>query len=334
MQAEVLLHTQQTATPHASVQYWRVCQVEELYDLPFMDLVYRTAQVHREHFNPNEIQLSSLLSIKTGGCPEDCAYCPQSAHYDTGVEKQALLQIEDIVAKAKIAKERGASRFCMGAAWRGPHQRDMDKLTEIIVAVKALGMETCGTFGLLKDDMAEQLQAAGLDYYNHNLDTAPDKYADIISTRQFDDRMNTLGQVRGSGMKVCCGGIIGMQEQRKDRAGLLASLANLDPQPESVPINQLVKVEGVPLADAEDLDWTEFVRTIAVARIIMPQSYVRLSAGRKGMTEATQALCFMAGANSIFYGDVLLTTENPADDVDRVLMDKLDLQPLALVSAE
>ena len=334
METEVLLHTPNKATPHASVQYWRVCQVEELYDLPFMDLVYRAAQVHREHFNPNEIQLSSLLSIKTGGCPEDCAYCPQSAHYDTGVEKQALLQIEDIVAKAKIAKERGASRFCMGAAWRGPHQRDMDKLTEIISAVKALGMETCGTFGLLKDDMAEQLQAAGLDYYNHNLDTAPDKYADIISTRQFDDRMNTLGQVRGSGMKVCCGGIIGMQEQRKDRAGLLASLANLDPQPESVPINQLVKVEGVPLADAEDLDWTEFVRTIAVARIIMPKSYVRLSAGRKGMTEATQALCFMAGANSIFYGDVLLTTENPADDVDRVLMDKLDLQPLALAKAE
>ena len=334
MQAEVMLHTQKTATPHASAQYWRVCQVEELYDLPFMDLVFRAAQVHREHFNPNEIQLSSLLSIKTGGCPEDCAYCPQSAHYDTGVEKQALLQIEEIVAKAKIAKERGASRFCMGAAWRGPHQRDMHNLTEIIAAVKALGMETCGTFGLLKDDMAEQLQAAGLDYYNHNLDTAPDKYADIISTRQFEDRMNTLGQVRESGMKVCCGGIIGMQEQRKDRAGLLASLANLDPQPESVPINQLVKVEGVPLADAEDLDWTEFVRTIAVARIIMPQSYVRLSAGRKGMTEATQALCFMAGANSIFYGDVLLTTENPADDVDRVLMDKLDLQPLALSAAE
>ena len=334
METEVLLHTPNKATPHASVQYWRVCQVEELYDLPFMDLVYRAAQVHREHFNPNEIQLSSLLSIKTGGCPEDCAYCPQSAHYDTGVEKQALLQIEDIVAKAKIAKERGASRFCMGAAWRGPHQRDMDKLTEIISAVKALGMETCGTFGLLKDDMADQLQAAGLDYYNHNLDTAPDKYEDIISTRQFEDRMNTLGQVRGSGMKVCCGGIIGMEEQRKDRAGLLASLANLDPQPESVPINQLVKVEGVPLADAEDLDWTEFVRTIAVARIIMPKSYVRLSAGRKGMTEATQALCFMAGANSIFYGDVLLTTENPADDVDRVLMDKLDLHPLALASAE
>ncbi|UOO88748.1 biotin synthase BioB [Vitreoscilla massiliensis] len=334
MQSEVILHTPNNATPHASAQYWRVCQVEELYDLPFMDLVFRAAQVHREHFNPNEIQLSSLLSIKTGGCPEDCAYCPQSAHYDTGVEKQALLQIEEIVAKAKIAKERGASRFCMGAAWRGPHQRDMHNLTEIIAAVKALGMETCGTFGLLKDDMAEQLQAAGLDYYNHNLDTAPDKYADIISTRQFDDRMNTLGQVRESGMKVCCGGIIGMQEQRKDRAGLLASLANLDPQPESVPINQLVKVEGVPLADAEDLDWTEFVRTIAVARIIMPQSYVRLSAGRKGMTEATQALCFMAGANSIFYGDVLLTTENPADDVDRVLMDKLDLQPLALAAAQ
>lgn len=334
MQTPVVLHPQSSVKPHAQAQYWRVCQVEELFDLPFMDLVFRAAQVHREHFNPNEIQLSSLLSIKTGGCPEDCAYCPQSAHYDTGVEKQALLQVEDIVAKAKIAKERGASRFCMGAAWRGPHQRDMDKLTEIIAAVKALGMETCGTFGLLQDGMAEKLQDAGLDYYNHNLDTAPEKYQDIISTRQYEDRLNTLGKVRDSGMKVCCGGIIGMQEGRKDRAGLLASLANLDPQPESVPINQLVKVEGVPLAEAEDLDWTEFVRTIAVARIIMPKSFVRLSAGRKHMSESTQALCFMAGANSIFYGDVLLTTANPSDDVDRILMDKLNLQPLALAEAK
>lgn len=327
MQSEVKLHPQSPSHSHARAQYWRVCEVESLYDLPFMDLVFRAAQVHREHFNPNEIQLSSLLSIKTGGCPEDCAYCPQSAHHNTGLEKQAFLPVDEVVTKAKIAKERGASRFCMGAAWRGPHQRDMSQLTEMIAAVKALGLETCGTFGLLKDDMAEQLQEAGLDYYNHNLDTAPDKYADIISTRQYEDRLDTLGQVRHSGMKVCCGGIIGMQEVRKDRAGLLASLANLEPQPESVPINQLVKVEGVPLADADDLDWTEFVRTIAVARIIMPQSYVRLSAGRSGMSESTQALCFMAGANSIFYGDVLLTTENPADDVDKILMNKLDLQP-------
>ncbi len=315
-------------TPHPTAQYWRVCQVEELYDLPFLDLLMKAASIHRENFDAQKIQLSSLLSIKTGGCPEDCAYCPQSAHHNTGLEKEKLMDVEEILVQARIAQERGASRFCMGAAWRGPKPRDIEKVSEIIAAVKSLGLETCGTFGMLEDGMAEDLKDAGLDYYNHNLDTAPDNYENIIHTRQHEDRMNTLGKVRDAGLKVCCGGIVGMNETRKDRAGLLASLANLDPQPESVPINQLIKVEGTPLAEAEDLDWTEFVRTIAVARIIMPESYVRLSAGRRGMSESTQALCFLAGANSIFYGDKLLTTDNPEEDLDRVLMNKLDLQPL------
>ncbi|TNH05387.1 biotin synthase BioB [Testudinibacter sp. TR-2022] len=314
-------------TPHPSLEYWSVCKVEALFETPFLDLIYRAAQVHREHFNPQAIQLSTLLSIKTGGCPEDCSYCPQSARYQTGVQNQQLLEIDEIVEKAKIAKSRGAGRFCMGAAWRGPKPKDVTKITEIIKAVKALGMETCGTFGLLQDGMAEQLKEAGLDYYNHNLDTAPEHYHEVIGTRRFDDRINTLGKVRSAGLKVCCGGIVGMNETRKERAGLIASLANLDPQPESVPINQLVKVEGTPLMDAEDLDWTEFVRTIAVARITMPQSYVRLSAGRQGMSESMQAMCFMAGANSIFYGDKLLVTENPQEDGDRLLMEKLDLEP-------
>ena len=268
-------------TPHPSVEYWSVCKVEALFEIPFLDLVYKAAQVHRENFNPRAIQLSTLMSIKTGGCPEDCHYCPQ----------------------------------------------DMQKVTEIIRAVKALGLETCGTFGMLEDGMAEDLKNAGLDYYNHNLDTAPEHYRHIIGTRGFDDRLNTLGKVRKAGLKVCCGGIIGMNENRKERAGLIASLANLDPQPESVPINQLVKVEGTPLADAEELDWTEFVRTIAVARITMPRSYVRLSAGRQGMSEEMQAMCFMAGANSIFYGDKLLVTGNPGEDGDQLLMAKLDLEP-------
>ncbi|TNH14812.1 biotin synthase BioB [Testudinibacter sp. TR-2022] len=314
-------------TPHPSLEYWSVCKVEALFETPFLDLIYRAAQVHREHFNPQAIQLSTLLSIKTGGCPEDCSYCPQSARYQTGVQNQQLLEIDEIVEKAKIAKSRGAGRFCMGAAWRGPKPKDVTKITEIIKAVKALGMETCGTFGLLQDGMAEQLKEAGLDYYNHNLDTAPEHYHEVIGTRRFDDRINTLGKVRSAGLKVCCGGIVGMNETRKERAGLIASLANLDPQPESVPINQLVKVEGTPLMDAEDLDWIEFVRTIAVARITMPQSYVRLSAGRQGMSESMQAMCFMAGANSIFYGDKLLVTENPQEDGDRLLMEKLDLEP-------
>ncbi len=314
-------------TPHPTVEYWSVCRVEALYETPFLELIYRAASLHRQHFNPQAIQLSTLMSIKTGGCPEDCAYCPQSARYQTGVQKEALLDVDEIVEKAKIAKARGAGRFCMGAAWRGPKPKDIDKVTEIIRAVKALGLETCGTFGLLQEGMAEELKAAGLDYYNHNLDTAPEHYNEIIGTRRFDDRLSTLGKVRKAGLKVCCGGIIGMNENRKERAGLIASLANLDPQPESVPINQLVKVEGTPLAEAEELDWTEFVRTIAVARITMPKSYIRLSAGRNGMSEEMQAMCFMAGANSIFYGDKLLVTENPEEDGDQMLMAKLDLVP-------
>lgn len=314
-------------TQHPTVQYWRKCQVEELFSMPFMELIFKAAQIHREHFNPREIQLSTLLSIKTGGCPEDCEYCPQSARYDTGLARQTMLCIEEIVEKAKIAKARGANRFCMGAAWRGPKPKDIETVSQIITAVKALGLETCGTFGMLEAGMAENLKAAGLDYYNHNLDTDPARYHKIVHTRNHDDRMDTLGKVRNAGLKVCCGGIIGMNETRAERAGLIASLANLDPQPESVPINQLVKVEGTPLANAETLDWTEFVRTIAVARITMPKSYVRLSAGRSDMPEAMQALCFMAGANSIFYGDKLLTTENPEEDRDQLLMNKLDLYP-------
>ncbi|TGZ98813.1 biotin synthase BioB [Rodentibacter pneumotropicus] len=314
-------------TPHPSVEYWSVCKVEALYETPFLELIYRAAQVHRENFNPQAIQLSTLMSIKTGGCPEDCGYCPQSARYQTGVQNQQLLDVDEVITKAKIAKSRGAGRFCMGAAWRGPKTKDMEKVTQIIKAVKELGLETCGTFGLLQDGMAEELKDAGLDYYNHNLDTAPEHYHEVIGTRRFDDRLSTLGKVRKAGLKVCCGGIVGMNETRKERAGLIASLANLDPQPESVPINQLVKVEGTPLADSEDLDWTEFVRTIAVARITMPKSYVRLSAGRQGMTEEMQAMCFMAGANSIFYGDKLLVTDNPEEDGDQLLMVKLDLEP-------
>lgn len=304
-----------------------MCKVEALFETPFLDLVYRAAQVHREHFDPRAVQLSTLLSIKTGGCPEDCGYCPQSARFDTGVTSQKLLDVEEVVEKARLAKARGASRFCMGAAWRGPKPKDVDKVSAIIRAVKDLGMETCGTFGLLKDGMAEQLKDAGLDYYNHNLDTAPEHYGEVIHTRDFDDRLDTLGKVRQAGLKVCCGGIIGLNESRKERAGLIASLANLDPQPESVPINQLVKVEGTPLADAAELDWSEFIRTIAVARITMPTSYVRLSAGRQAMPEAMQALAFMAGANSIFYGDKLLTTGNPEADHDAELLAKLDLYP-------
>lgn len=330
--APVALRRQSERKPHQTAQYWRKCQVEELFEMPFLDLVYKAAEIHRENFNPREIQLSTLLSIKTGGCPEDCEYCPQSAHHNTGLEKSQMMDVEEILKIARTAKARGASRFCMGAAWRGPKPKDVETVSEIIKAVKGLGLETCGTFGMLEEGMAEDLKNAGLDYYNHNLDTDPERYNDIIHTRAHEDRMDTLGKVRGAGLKVCCGGIVGMNETRPQRAGLIASLANLDPQPESVPINQLVKVEGTPLADAEDLDWTEFVRTIAVARITMPQSYVRLSAGRTAMPEAMQAMCFLAGANSIFYGDKLLTTDNPETDGDRLLMEKLDLHPLQYCS--
>ena len=316
-------HTQLVS--HATAQYWRKCEVENLFELPFLDLVFQAASVHRQHFDANKIQLSTLLSIKTGGCPEDCEYCPQSAHYHTNVEKSELLNVQSVVEKAKIAKQRGASRFCMGAAWRGPKPQDVEQVTEIIQAVKDLGLETCGTFGLLETGMAEAFKQAGLDYYNHNLDTDPDRYNDIIHTRRHEDRMDTLGKVRQAGLKVCCGGIVGMNETRAERAGWIASLANLDPQPESVPINQLIRTAGTPLEKAEDLDWTEFVRTIAVARITMPTSFVRLSAGRTEMPESVQAMCFLAGANSIFYGETLLTADNPAEDSDKMLMMKLNL---------
>ncbi|SMC23179.1 biotin synthase [Andreprevotia lacus DSM 23236] len=314
--------------PHAEAQNWTVAQVAELFELPFNDLLFRAQQVHREHFDANKVQLSTLLSVKTGGCSEDCGYCPQAARYHTGVEAEPLMQADEVLEVARIAKENGASRFCMGGAWRSPKQRDLDELKKMIAGVKALGLETCGTFGMLKDGMAEQLKESGLDYYNHNLDTAPEKYGDIVSTREYDDRLDTLGKVRNAGLHVCTGGIVGMGETREQRAGLLNQLANLDPQPESVPINNLVAVEGTPLADAEPLDWTEFVRTIAVARITMPKSFVRLSAGRQQMPEAMQALCFMAGANSIFYGDKLLTTGNPDVTRDQALFRKLDIQPL------
>ncbi|MEN9457141.1 MAG: biotin synthase BioB [Pseudomonadota bacterium] len=314
--------------PHPSAETWSLQQVAELYALPFNDLLFRAQQVHREHFDANKVQLSTLLSVKTGGCPEDCGYCPQSARHDTGVGNQEMLGVDEVLDAARTAKANGASRFCMGAAWRGPKQRDLEQVKGMISAVKALGMETCGTFGMLKPGQARQLKDAGLDYYNHNLDTAPDKYADVIGTRGYDDRLDTLRQVREAGLNVCCGGIVGMGETREQRVGLLAQLANLMPPPESVPINNLVQVPGTPLNGSEEIDWTEFVRTIAVARIIMPKSFVRLSAGRQQMPEAMQALCFLAGANSIFYGDKLLTTGNPEAENDKALLAKLDMSPL------
>ncbi|MBI3146582.1 MAG: biotin synthase BioB [Pseudogulbenkiania sp.] len=316
------------ASPHPESATWTVDEIEALLALPFMELVFRAAEIHRQFFDPTKVQLSTLVSIKTGGCPEDCGYCPQSVHHDTPVENQPMMTVDEVVEAARLARQNGAGRFCMGAAWRGPKDADLDKTLDMVKRVKALGLETCATFGLLKDGQAEKLKGAGLDYYNHNLDTAPDKYADIIQTRDYEDRLDTLGKVRGAGLSVCCGGIVGMNETRTDRAGLIAQLANLEPQPESVPVNNLVKVTGTPLDGAEPLDWTEFVRTIAVARITMPKSYVRLSAGRREMPEAMQALCFLAGANSIFYGDKLLTTGNPDVDADRALMEKLDLAPL------
>ncbi|HMW20411.1 MAG TPA: biotin synthase BioB [Nitrosomonas sp.] len=305
---------------------WNVEQIQILFDLPFNDLIYQAQSVHRQYHDANTLQLSTLISVKTGGCPEDCGYCPQAARYHTNVEDQDLLSTEEVVSAAKIAKAEGATRFCMGAAWRGPKQRDIVKIAEIIRDVKALGLETCATLGLLKPGQAEQLKQAGLDYYNHNLDTSPEYYQEIITTRDYSDRIHTLEQVRGAGINVCCGGIVGMGESRKTRAALIAELANLDPYPESVPINYLVQVEGTPLYGTESLDLLEFVRTIAVARITMPKAMVRLSAGRRMMPEAVQALCFLAGANSIFYGDKLLTTGNPAIESDKALFEKLGLR--------
>lgn len=304
---------------------WTHEQVKALFELPFNDLMFQAQLVHREHFNPNEVQVSTLLSIKTGACPEDCKYCPQSARYSTGLEKERLMEVEKVLTRAKEAKEIGSTRFCMGAAWRNPKDRDMPYIIEMIKGVKELGLETCMTLGMLTKEQALALNEAGLDYYNHNLDTSPEYYGDIITTRTYEDRLNTLQNVRDAGMNVCSGGIVGLGESAKDRYGLLISLANLERHPESVPINMLVKVEGTPLDKVDDLDNFEFIRTIAVARIMMPKSHVRLSAGREGMNEQMQAMCFMAGANSIFYGCKLLTTANPDEHFDRKLFRKLGI---------
>jgi len=313
---------------------WTVAQVAALFELPFNDLMHRAHTVHRAHFDPNAVQLSTLLSIKTGGCPEDCGYCPQAARHHTGVDNEDMLAVDAVVAAARAAKEQGATRFCMGAAWRGPKQRDLERVIDMVKAVRALGMETCATLGMLKAGQAGQLAAAGLDYYNHNLDSAPEFYGEIVSTRTQDDRLDTLEQVRTAGIHVCCGGIVGMGETRRMRAALIAQLANLDPYPESVPINNLVQVEGTPLNGSAKLDLFEFVRTIACARITMPKAMVRLSAGRQEMPEAIQALCFFAGANSIFYGDKLLTTGNPEAEQDRALMGRLGMYPMEMKGEE
>ena len=308
---------------------WPVAAVVDLFNLPFNELLFRAQQIHREHFDPTEVELATLLSIKTGGCPEDCGYCPQAARYDTGVTAQKILPLDTVLAAAREAKAHGATRFCMGAAWREPKDRDLEQVEEMVREVKALGLETCATLGMLGEGQAEKLKHAGLDYYNHNLDTAPEFYGNVISTRDYQHRLDTLGRVRGAGIKVCCGGIVGMGESRLQRAGLIAQLANLTPYPESVPVNHLVQVEGTPLHGTEALDPLEFVRTIAVARITMPTARVRLSAGRRQMGEAVQAMCFLAGANSIFYGDKLLTTGNPEVEEDQALLAKLGMRTRA-----
>jgi biotin synthase len=307
---------------------WTVAQIEALLDLPFSDLIHRAQLIHRQYHDANAVQLSTLISVKTGGCPEDCGYCPQAARYHTSVEDQEMLSLTEVIDTARAAKAQGASRFCMGAAWRGPKQRDIGKISEMISSVKALGLETCATLGMLKEGQAEQLKQAGLDYYNHNLDTAPEFYGEVITTRDYQDRLDTLEQVRAAGMNVCCGGIVGMGESRQARAGLIAQLANLKPYPDSVPINNLVQVAGTPLHGTEALDHFEFVRTIAAARITMPKAMVRLSAGRQEMSEAVQALCFLAGANSIFYGEKLLTTGNPESQRDDNLFQKLGIHSI------
>ncbi|PMG29293.1 biotin synthase BioB [Shewanella sp. 10N.286.52.C2] len=306
---------------------WTKAEIEALFALPMNDLLFKAHSIHRETFDPNEVQISRLLSIKTGACPEDCKYCPQSARYDTGLEKERLLEIEKVITEAKSAKAAGASRFCMGAAWRNPRERDMPYLTQMVKDVRALGMETCMTLGMLSKEQSDELAKAGLDYYNHNLDTSPEYYGDVITTRTYQNRIDTLTNVRQSGMKVCSGGIVGMGEKATDRAGLLQQLANLDQHPDSVPINMLVKVAGTPFEKIDDLDPFEFVRTIAVARIIMPKSRVRLSAGRESMTDELQSMCFFAGANSIFYGCKLLTTPNPEENDDMSLFRRLGLHP-------
>jgi biotin synthase len=307
---------------------WTRGEIAALFGLPFPDLIFHSQRIHRLHFDPREVQISTLLSIKTGGCPEDCAYCPQSAHYEAGVKADKLMDLDAVLAEARAAKAAGASRFCMGAAWRAPKDRDLDQVCAMVAGVRALGLETCATLGMLTAPQAARLREAGLDYYNHNLDTSPEFYGEIISTRIYQDRLDTLAHVREAGIHVCCGGIVGMGEGRSDRIGMIATLASLPVHPESVPINLLVRVEGTPLAGEAALDPFEFVRTIAVARIAMPASVVRLSAGREDMSDETQALCFLAGANSIFYGPKLLTTPNPDQGRDMALMNKLGLVPM------
>jgi biotin synthase len=307
---------------------WTRGEVRALFDLPFPELMFRAQSVHRQNFDPTEVQISTLLSIKTGGCPEDCAYCPQSARYDTGVRAEKLMALDAVLAEARAAKASGASRFCMGAAWREPKDRDLDSVCAMVEGVKALGLQTCATLGMLTAPQARRLKESGLDYYNHNLDTSPEFYGEIITTRTYQDRLTTLDHVRDAGIHVCCGGIVGMGETHEDRIGMIVTLASLPAHPESVPINMLVRVGGTPLAGNAALDPIEFVRSIAVARITMPRSVVRLSAGREDMSEETQALCFLAGANSIFYGPKLLTTPNPGRDRDRELMDRLGMTPM------
>lgn len=319
----------QQASPSDDLRHdWELREIESIYALPLPELIFRAQQAHRRHFAADDVQLSTLLNIKTGGCPEDCAYCPQSVRYSSGVEAEALMDVAAVAAAARQAKAAGASRFCMGAAWRSPKDRDLNKVAEMVAAVHELGMETCATLGMLSAQQAQTLKRAGLDFYNHNLDTSPEFYGEIISTRQYDDRLETLANVQQAGMSVCCGGIIGMGEGQADRCRLLQVLANLPSHPQSVPINVLVRMPGTPLAEAEDLPPLELVRTIATARILMPASRVRLSAGRTEMSEPLQALCFVAGANSIFYGERLLTTANPQQDRDRALLDALGLRAI------
>ncbi|MEJ2396697.1 MAG: biotin synthase BioB [Gammaproteobacteria bacterium] len=314
------------ATDDALRFNWHRDEIANLFARPFADLLFEAQQLHRQHFDPNAVQVSTLLSIKTGKCPEDCAYCPQSVRFDTELQTEALMPLDEVIAAAERARQNGASRFCMGAAWRSPKDRDLDQVIDMVEAVKDLGLETCVTLGMLNEAQARRLKDAGLDYYNHNLDTSPEFYNDIITTRTYQDRLDTLQHVRSAGINVCCGGILGMGESRADRVGLMQELANQQPHPESVPINMLVRVQGTPLEAAEEFDPIEFVRTIAVARILMPKSYVRLSAGREDMSDEMQALCFLAGANSIFYGEKLLTTPNPAAAHDKLLFEKLGIR--------
>jgi len=327
MSQPVTFYPRNGAPEETSPVTWPVKEILTLFDLPFNDLLFKSQEIHHAHFPEGDIELATLISLKTGGCEEDCGYCSQSAHHDTEIKASHILSLETVVAAAKEARANGATRFCMGASGRSPKDRDIEKYEEMVSAVKALGLETCATLGMLKDDQAERLKKAGLDYYNHNLDTSPGYYGKVTSTRNYQDRLDTLGRVRKAGLKICCGGIIGMGESRQQRAELIAQLANLNPYPESVPINHLVPVEGTPLYHAKPLDPLEFVRTIAVARITMPQARVRLSAGRRALGEPVQALCFLAGANSIFYGEKLLTTENTEAEEDKALMAKLGLKP-------